>query len=677
MAKVRVSLGDMKNFHIFDTAKHPWFSLLLESGLSAITAGNIFSIDANGNGQPVSLTSLGGVLYSGTALNRQVPVFSPDQTTIIASPVYIGLTGIVTGVLDLTATGVLTGGSLVTGGNIGVAADSDLLQLALDSLTINGAVSSSNLSGTNTGDISLGGVYDYLTLVGQVLTRGQIDLAADVTGTLPIGNGGTGETAFGTNRVIYQHATTGKLTSVNTFVFDGTNLGIGTDTPLNLLHIVKSNSGGTSTAARLENPFSVADTGVSFDFRVHASNTITGRITNLMDSLTAERHLVFRTFTAAGSLSEKMRITGDGKIGIGITVPTVKLDVVGDIKASATTEGTTHYFNSTLYSRAAVATLRATGHSINFSLDATYCNLNTAAYRILQSGTANMSQSWWANNSTPSTVQYLSWFCILDDTTAGSEDAHFALGGRVAGTYGYNKILLWPNGDADFVGSINVVNVDASGVYYAGSSNIQVTKSTGLIRGAALAAGGAAAKFLEYVDADTVQWSTPSGSAVNYIWLTAIDGYAPAASAASESIVSITNRKIKTISFADNSTTYYEFQFVWPPGYGGGTLTATIIWTTASGTAGSRDCRWQIELASVGQADSLKAAWGTAVLETGSYGGGSTDYKNETTAVSGAITPSGTPAAGEMGYMRVARIGADADDTLGGAALLIAVKLAA
>lgn len=45
-----------------------------------------------------------------------------------------------------------------------------------------------NLSGTNTGDVTLAGTPDYITISGQVITRNQIDLAADVTGTLPDGN---------------------------------------------------------------------------------------------------------------------------------------------------------------------------------------------------------------------------------------------------------------------------------------------------------------------------------------------------------------------------------------------------------------------------------------------------------------------------------------------------------
>jgi hypothetical protein len=44
----------------------------------------------------------------------------------------------------------------------------------------------------NSTDVTLAGTPDYLTLAGQVLTRGLIDLTTDVTGDLPVAEGGTG-----------------------------------------------------------------------------------------------------------------------------------------------------------------------------------------------------------------------------------------------------------------------------------------------------------------------------------------------------------------------------------------------------------------------------------------------------------------------------------------------------
>lgn len=48
------------------------------------------------------------------------------------------------------------------------------------------------LSGSNSGDVTLAGTPDYITLSNQVITRGLIDLATDVTSVLPVANGGSG-----------------------------------------------------------------------------------------------------------------------------------------------------------------------------------------------------------------------------------------------------------------------------------------------------------------------------------------------------------------------------------------------------------------------------------------------------------------------------------------------------
>lgn len=45
-----------------------------------------------------------------------------------------------------------------------------------------------NLSGTNTGDVTLAGALNYITIAGQVITRNAIDLTTDVTGQLPTAN---------------------------------------------------------------------------------------------------------------------------------------------------------------------------------------------------------------------------------------------------------------------------------------------------------------------------------------------------------------------------------------------------------------------------------------------------------------------------------------------------------
>lgn len=56
----------------------------------------------------------------------------------------------------------------------------------------------------NSTDVTIAsGSKDYITLSGQELTVGSIDLTDDVTGTLPVANGGTGLNTIAANRIVY------------------------------------------------------------------------------------------------------------------------------------------------------------------------------------------------------------------------------------------------------------------------------------------------------------------------------------------------------------------------------------------------------------------------------------------------------------------------------------------
>src|SRR5207237_546956 len=65
--------------------------------------------------------------------------------------------------------------------------------------TFNGTLAASNLSGTNTGDITLSGE-NYLSLSGQALTANAVNLGgSNVTGTLTLNKGGTNNSLTASN----------------------------------------------------------------------------------------------------------------------------------------------------------------------------------------------------------------------------------------------------------------------------------------------------------------------------------------------------------------------------------------------------------------------------------------------------------------------------------------------
>ncbi len=54
----------------------------------------------------------------------------------------------------------------------------------------------------NSTNVTLSGTPDYITISGQEITRNAIDLAADVSGTLPVANGGTGFTSLAADSIL-------------------------------------------------------------------------------------------------------------------------------------------------------------------------------------------------------------------------------------------------------------------------------------------------------------------------------------------------------------------------------------------------------------------------------------------------------------------------------------------
>jgi len=100
-----------------------------------------------------------------------------------------------------------------------------------DLLYASGATALSKLAGVATGNALISGG------VATAPSWGKIGLTTHISGTLPVGNGGTGLTTFGgTNTVLYT-SSADTLTSSGNLTFDGSQLGIGTTSPNSILSI--------------------------------------------------------------------------------------------------------------------------------------------------------------------------------------------------------------------------------------------------------------------------------------------------------------------------------------------------------------------------------------------------------------------------------------------------------
>jgi len=158
---------------------------------------------------------------------------------------------------------------------------------------------------------------------------------------------GTGAVELSGENVPTIRALNDKTLAINP---NGGNVGIGTATPLYKLHIETGGASGTNTTALLlRTASSTAGTGTSFDFSSASSTATTGRIKNIVDGSSAERHLIFSTLTTGGALTDKIIIEGDGNVGIGTSVPNQKLTVVGNLNITNTTGSPTFLLNDAGY----------------------------------------------------------------------------------------------------------------------------------------------------------------------------------------------------------------------------------------------------------------------------------------------------------------------------------------
>lgn len=227
-----------------------------------------------------------------------------------------------------------------TNGNIGIGTETPAEKL--DILNGNLFLSNSNntapklifsepsTSGTNTTSFEAQAQGANITYVlpatqgaaNQVLSNNGSGTLSWTTVSGPTGTGTT-------NYVTKWSSSTGLTTSI---IFDnGTNVGVGTTSPYSKFHVQTTSTTGIVQGITLSNPqAAAAGNGEQMVFSGinPASDSHAAVGTILPGASHNDAHMFFSTRTS-GVLSEKMRITNAGNVGIGTTTPTSKLNVEG------------------------------------------------------------------------------------------------------------------------------------------------------------------------------------------------------------------------------------------------------------------------------------------------------------------------------------------------------------
>lgn len=133
-----------------------------------------------------------------------------------------------------------------------------------------------------------------------------------------------------------------------------------------------------------------------------------------------------------------------------------------------------------------------------------------------------------------------------------------------------------------------------------------------------------------------------------------------------QSTTNLVNLDLTTFDPATDQ--FVQYTVVVPSNYSGGTFTAQVFFTAPSGTG---DVVWTVAARSYADGDLIDQAFGTAQSVTKAVQAAAVSISSATAAV----TPAGTPAAGQLMQIQISRDANAGGDTYGSSATLIGVLI--
>ena len=215
------------------------------------------------------------------------------------------------------------------------------------------------------------------------------------------------------------------FSQTNVFPSSG-NVGIGTISPVNLLEIA-SGSGGTILTLKRNNA-NISGSFGHIGFK-NSDNFFVASIGVIGDGGNTGSHLVFKTMTASDktdcfSVTERMRITNNGKIGIGTSAPDAMLTINPGAVSTTNLSGTNFNLGSLLKSTSG------------------------------RSGYVAVVDNNWLNNA-GSNGHFISLF-PYDNVSGTNDDLQWKAFRLMSGSSLQDKFWVNKNGDGYYAGSLAI-----------------------------------------------------------------------------------------------------------------------------------------------------------------------------------------------------------------------------
>lgn len=261
----------------------PYAKLSILSGSTATTTLALVPVSAQ-TANILDIYNTSGVLSSVFTAAGRLGLGTTSPGTLLA----LGDTGANT--INISPTATSTFGNGISASRLNTSATSTFAGLQI-----------------GTGGLSVGSLSGFLKATAGAVATSLINLTSDVSGTLPIANGGTATTTFYNGGVAFYNSTLGTLSQASAqsgLFYDNTNsrLGLGTTTPFAKLTVIGPDTLTSPTLSLRQSN----DTSYGFDFDIESASV--GRLDLY--------RVVADTRTQVLSI-----LRGSGNVGIGTTSP--------------------------------------------------------------------------------------------------------------------------------------------------------------------------------------------------------------------------------------------------------------------------------------------------------------------------------------------------------------------